>query len=265
MGILNRIFKKKLTDERTEIVKPPVALSNSEAGLQGSRVDNEKQRKNAPPGMVWIPGGTFIMGEVPFGIGIHDTYPQHNVILSGFYMDIYPVAQAEFERVIGKNPSNFKGCPDCPVESVSWLAAMNYCEKVGKRLPSQAEWEYAYRAGSTTKYYWGDEFNGEYAWHKGNSDDKTHPVGQKKPNAWGLYDMAGNVWEWCADWNDSGYYKRSPSKNPTGPDSGKERVLRGGSWGVGDVQLRAAYSTACPPDGMNPTFGFRAVCGSHII
>jgi eukaryotic-like serine/threonine-protein kinase len=143
---------------------------------------------------------------------------------------VYEVTQGEYERVMGTNPSHFKGDPRLPVETVSWQDAMTFCERLSAlpaersagrvyRLPTEAEWEYACRAGSTTIYSFGDSEGslGDYAWYDSNSGSKTHPVGQKRPNAWGLYDMHGNVWEWCSDWYDGSYYASSPVDDPTGP------------------------------------------------
>ena len=139
---------------------------------------------------------------------------------------------------MGNNPSNFKG-PKNPVEQVSWDDCQRFLKKLNEKvgggkfsLPTEAQWEYACRAGSTTRYYFGDDESelGDYAWYDENSGSKTHPVGEKKPNAWGLYDMHGNVWEWCQDWYDGGYYAKSPMDDPTGPATGSYRVGRGGGW-----------------------------------
>jgi len=153
-------------------------------------------------------------------------------------MGVTEVTQAQYEAVMGTNPSNHKGATN-PVESLSWDDAAEFCRGLsGKtrktfRLPTEAEWEYACRAGSKTRFSFGDSESalGDYAWHKGNCGGKTQPVAQKKPNAWGLYDMHGNVWEWCADW--LGSYPTGPSTDPQGPTSGRLRVLRGGAWANG--------------------------------
>ncbi len=206
-------------------------------------VDDALGRKNAkfkvgtisdftPPGMVYVAGGTFQMGSNKYS----DEKPIHTVTISSFFMDKTEVTQGQYRKVMGKNPSYFSGCDDCPVEKVTWHDANVYAKKVGKRLPTEAEWEYAARGGvetngssSQTKYAGSNNIK-DVAWYEGNSGSKTHPVGQKDPNELGLYDMSGNVWEWCSDWYDSGYYKNSPKNNPKGPNSGTDRVLRGGSW-----------------------------------
>jgi formylglycine-generating enzyme required for sulfatase activity len=196
----------------------------------------------------------------PEGAGNTNEYPQHAVIVNGFYMDTTEVTQAEYTRVMNENPSHFKECPACPVENVSWDDAAAYCAKAGKRLPTEAEWEYACRAGSTALNYWGGDRNEKYAWFRENSEQKTHPVGQKKPNNFGLYDMIGNVWEWCSDWYDSTYYEKSPLHNPQGPDSTRHRVFRGGSWLNNVATLHSALRDAAVPDDPSDLFGFRCVC-----
>ncbi len=230
-------------------------------------------------GMVLIPAGYFKMGSTH---GRPDEKPVHKVSIDAFYMDRYEVTQAEFERV-GKdaalsNPSHFKG-DDLPVEQITWVNAAKFCNARSKlaglkpcynvndascdftadgyRLPTEAEWEYACRAGSDDDYSFGNENRlNDYGWYMDNSAKKTHPVGQKLPNAWGLYDMHGNVAEWCNDVYDEGYYAQSPDKNPRGPDDGKEYVeyvLRGGSWKSTRHATRSSYRL-----GENP--GFSDAC-----
>ncbi|NQT16435.1 MAG: SUMF1/EgtB/PvdO family nonheme iron enzyme [Planctomycetes bacterium] len=186
-----------------------------------------------------IPAGEFLMGLGAGGLGGGDDDPQHLVqITKPFCLGVYEVTQKQYWQVMSEIPSGFKGDYQRPVERVSWEDAVEFCrrlsEKEGEtyRLPTEAEWEYACRAGSTTTWYFGDSESrlGDYAWYSANSSDTTHPVGQKKPNAWGLYDMHGNVWEWCSDWHDKDHYSASPAIDPKGPDSGDGRVLRGGSW-----------------------------------
>jgi len=177
--------------------------------------------------LVLIPAGKFMMGE---------ENNQHEVTLSKpFYVGMTQVTQAQYKAVMGTNPSNFKGETN-PVEMVSWNDAADFCKKLSEktgqavRLPTEAEWEYACRAGTTTAYSFGDADSalGDYAWYGANSGSKTHPVGQKKPNSWGLYDMNGNVWQWCADWY--GDYPKGGVTDPQGAASGTSRVLRGGCW-----------------------------------
>jgi formylglycine-generating enzyme required for sulfatase activity len=215
----------------------------------------EEAKRNK--GMAKIPAGSFMMGS-PSEVGEKDEHPQHNVSINSFRMDKTEVTQAEYTKVMGSNPSSFENCPNCPVENVNWSEAKSYCEKVGKRLPTEAEWEYACRAGSSTSYYWGNDMNDAYSWYDGNSSNKTHPVGEKKANAWGLYDMSGNVWEWCSDWYDEKYYSKSPEqKNPTGANSGQFRVLRGGSWVNDGSYLRSGNRSGLNPDGRYDDLGFR--------
>jgi formylglycine-generating enzyme required for sulfatase activity len=174
--------------------------------------------------------------------------PQHEVTISKpFYMGATEVTQAQYEAVMGTNPSKIKG-PTNPVVSVSWEDAGEFCrklsEKTGKtvRLPTEAEWEYACRAGTKTRFSFGDSdiALGDYAWCGRNSGGKAHPVGRKKPNAWGLYDMHGNVWEWCVDWYGS--YSSGASTDPQGAGSGGTRVARGGAWDFDDSGVfRCAY------------------------
>jgi formylglycine-generating enzyme required for sulfatase activity len=212
----------------------------------------------SPTGMVYVVGGTFQMGS---SSGDSDEKPIHTVTISGFFMDKTEVTQAEYRKVMGKNPSDFSGCDDCPVENVSWHDANEYAKKVGKRLPTEAEWEYAARGGNKSKGYTYSGSNGIDAvgWYYDNSNSKTHPVTQKQPNELGLYDMSGNVWEWCSDWYSDSYYRSSPKNDPQGPNSGSSRVLRGGSWGSYDRFCRVANRGGYNPDGRSNGSGFRLV------
>ena len=163
------------------------------------------------------------------------------------------------------DPSALKGAKN-PVEQVSWEDCRGFVEKLNAKvgggkfsLPTEAQWEYACRAGSTSRFCFGDDESGlgEYAWYLGHSDSKTHPVGEKKPNAWGLYDMYGNAWEWCADWYDGGYYAGSPTDNPTGPPEDVFRVARGGGWNDAAGCCRSAFRGMFPPGRGVRTLGFR--------
>ncbi|HUT32377.1 MAG TPA: SUMF1/EgtB/PvdO family nonheme iron enzyme [Planctomycetota bacterium] len=210
-----------------------------------------------------IPAGRFLMGSNKGG---NDEKPVHEVtIAKPFYIGVHPVTQAEYERVMKANPSHFKG-PNRPVETVSWNDAVEFCRALSEiehrayRLPTEAEWEYACRAGSTAEYCFGDDeaMLGEYAWFDGNSGGQTHDVGQKKPNAWGLNDMHGNVWEWCSDWHH--LYEATTQSDPVGPASGGYRVLRGGSWNDNPWFLRSAHRPRNTPDRRYYSFGFRLLC-----
>ncbi len=195
---------------------------------------------------VWIPPGSFMMGS---NDGSSDEEPIHRVTISkGFWMSKYEVTQRQWQSVMGSYPWKFTG-DSLPVDRLSWHACLGFVQKLNSRsdgkyrLPTEAEWEYACRAGSTAVYSFGDSESslGDYAWHSSNSGRKTHSVGGKKPNAWGLYDMHGNVWEWCLDWYDKDYYDYSPGTDPKGPSSGKYyRVSRGGPWGGSPKYLRSA-------------------------
>ncbi len=206
-----------------------------------------------PSGMVAIPKGCFMMGSEN---GSADEKPVHEVCLGAFYMDKNEVTREDFEKEMGTNPSDFKGA-NLPVDSATYAEATGYCDAVGKRLPTEAEWEYAARAGTTTEYYWGNRFIGTYGWVDGNSRNTTHPVGQKKPNEWGLYDMSGNVWEWVLDYYDENYYKNSPQNNPEGPIKGQFIVVRGGSWHSGPSYARSAFRYAHKPGPRGHHIGFR--------
>ena len=221
--------------------------------------------------MVVIPAGSFEMGSKH---GRADEKPTHTVWVDSFLMDKYEMTQAAWEN-IGKgealpNPSHFRGA-DLPVEQVTWPQAARFCnarsqfeglkpcynedtaecdfEADGYRLPTEAEWEYACRAGTQTDYSYGSDARklGDVAWFADNAAKKTHPVGQKQANAWGLFDMHGNVAEWCNDVYDKDYYQTRPEKAARGPADGKENVLRGGSWKSPTDALRSSHRLAETP------------------
>ncbi len=214
-----------------------------------------------PLEMIFVPGGSFKMGS-PEGEGYDSERPQHEVTVPGFYLGKYQVTQAQWEAVMGKNPSHFKGDPALPVENVTWNDAKEFCEKLAKvtgqayRLPSEAEWEYACRAGTTGDYA-GDL--DAMAWHSKNSGGKTHPVGQLQHNAFGLYDMHGNVWEWCEDdWHGS--YAGAPTDGRAWvdtPSRGSLRVARGGGWRDNAVFCRSASRYRLSPGYRDDYLGFR--------
>ena len=212
--------------------------------------------------MIRIPGGSFLMGSSEYEC----EKPIHLTTLSPFFIGKYPLTQAQWKAVMGHNPSNFKG-DQLPVERVSWAVAVEFCaalsERTGKtyRLPTEAEWEYACRAGSTSRFSFADESEDldQHAWYYNNSEQKTHSVGQKMPNAWGLHDMHGNVFEWCHDWYDDDYYQQSPQIDPQGPPFGTSHVLRGGSFLTVSYLCRTAYRFSNWPDLRYYDIGFRVV------
>lgn len=189
----------------------------------------------APMKMVFVKGGCFQMGDT-FGGGEPNEKPVHEVCVDDFYMAETEVTQKQWKDIMGNNPSYFKNCDKCPVDTVSWNDAQKYItglnSKTGKtyRLPTEAEWEYAARSGGKKEKYAGGNDVKSVAWYESNSGKRTHPVKQKKPNGFGLYDMSGNIREWVQDWYDVDYYKSSPKNNPQNANSGTFRVLRGGSW-----------------------------------
>jgi formylglycine-generating enzyme required for sulfatase activity len=208
-----------------------------------------------------IPAGSFRMGSED---GRDDEKPVHQVTISkGFLMGRYEVTQGQWKAVIGREPSNFKG-NDFPVQFVTWNDAQEFIRRLNQtnhgytyRLPTEAEWEYACRAGTNAEYDAGDIEM--MAWYDANSENKIHPIGYKHENAWGLYDILGNVSEWCQDWYGKDYYANSPATDPTGPSSGQERVKRGGSRYDNSSLVRSASRQGDRPDGILDTNGFRVV------
>ncbi len=216
---------------------------------------------------VYIEPCTFMMGSPEEETGREDNETQHEVTLTqGYYMQTTPVTQGQWKAVMGRNPSRFKKCgDDCPVENVTWHMAQEFISELnivlgttGYALPTEAQWEYAARGGRTTAYFFGDKPSdlSRYAWFSDNSGSRTNPAGQKPSNAWGLYDLHGNVWEWVADWY--GYYPSS-AVDPTGPSSGTYRVLRGGSWRDLARKCRSAAREIQAPAYRNYNYGFRLV------
>jgi formylglycine-generating enzyme required for sulfatase activity len=224
--------------------------------------------------MVKVAGGQFMMGDKDQA----DAKP-HAVSVSPFIIDKYLVTQRLYQKLIGDNPSRWKG-DNNPVEQVRWSDAVRFCNKrsemeglqpcydlktwkcnfdaSGYRLPTEAEWEYACRAGAATAYFFGDNPAklGEYAWYDKNSSGRPHPVGQKRPNPWGLCDICGNVWEWCNDFYKVDYYQDAPAKDPQGPPSGDTKVVRGGAWRFGIESCRAGYRYNENPGYSDVCFGY---------
>ena len=247
--------------------------------LQGCK---RKAPNDAPSGtktesgveMVQLPGGWFPMGDEDEV----DARP-HVVFVNSFYIDKYPVTQEEYQRVMGENPSRWKAGRN-PVEQVRWSDAVRYCNARsrleglepcydletwecdfnanGYRLPTEAEWEYACRAGTKTAFFFGNSSTQlkSCAWFDGNSAGKPHPVGQKRPNPWGLYDMYGNVWEWCNDFYKVDYYQESPEEDPKGPRTGETKVVRGGAWRFSAETCRSGYRYNEDPGYVDACFGY---------
>jgi formylglycine-generating enzyme required for sulfatase activity len=210
----------------------------------------------------WIPPGAFLMGS---NANDDDEEPIHRVKISqGFHMGVFPVTQEQWQAVMGYNPSNFRG-DDRPVEMVSWGDCQEFCERLAGltskpiRLPTEAEWEYACRAGMTSDYYNGSDETAlkKVGWYSGNSGKQTQPVGKLAPNAWGLYDMHGNVWEWCQD--GYGQYPQGDVTDYIESEESEFRVLRGGSWYVNPVYCRAAIRNWDAPSGRLDHVGCRVV------
>lgn len=233
--------------------------------FQSFAVENVVQR------MRWIPPGTFMMGSSENEVGRYNDENLHRVELTrGYWLADTPVTQALWEVVMGSNPSLNKNL-SCPIDTVSWDDCQEFMKRVNNcgvcldmRLPTEAEWEYACRAGTTAATWLGDLQSGEkgdallldsIAWYSGNAESTTHPVGQKLANPWGLYDMLGNVYEWCADWY--GDYDMKIVRDPQGPADGAERVLRGRSWGSYARYVRADFRLGTLPNKRLDHVGFR--------
>jgi len=274
LELKSSVYKIRLIkDGYTGILDSFTVLINSEEEIS-------KFYTLVPANMVYIKGGTFQMGTHGFV-----DQPVHAVTLSSFYISPYEVTQKEWKEIMGNNPSYFKG-DSLPVETVSWYDAVSYCnhksesegltpsytitgEKVtcdftvnGYRLPTESEWEYAARGGNKSRgyKYSGSNNLDEVGWNEFNSERRTHPFGMKKPNELGIYDMSGNVSEWCNDWYDENYYRKSPQvRKPQGPSSGEKRISRGGSWEANPVNHLCAIPTWGNPDHRFSNSGFRCV------
>jgi formylglycine-generating enzyme required for sulfatase activity len=214
--------------------------------------------------LVLVPPGTFMMGaSVGDALAFSEESPRHAVTISRpYYMGRYEVTQPQFAAVMGYNPSYFSDPtdPPRPVETVAFQPVAVFCARAGFRLPTEAEWEYACRAGTTEPDYApAGMLLDDIAWYGPNSGYVTHPVGQRACNALGLHDMLGNVWEWCKDWYDPGFYAVSPASDPTGPEAGYLRIIRGGSWYAPESNTRASFRGAIWPEATFGDTGFRVV------
>jgi formylglycine-generating enzyme required for sulfatase activity len=248
--------------------------------LAASRPSEAAPIKKTTPGgvdMIWAPSGEFMMGDN----GLEDATPARAVKITGFYMDAFEVSQAAYEALMGNNPAKYKN-PDHPVEQLGWFGALKYCNMRslkegltpcydlenlscdfsanGYRLPTEAEWEYACRAGSDTDYSFGSRASDLLGagWFEGNARNTTQAVGQKKANPWGLYDMHGNVQEWCNDTYSETYYAEAPGQDPCNFIAGDERVLRGGSWADDEESCRSAARYSEAPGLSDVCFGYDA-------
>ena len=216
--------------------------------------------------MVYVSSGTFTMGGTSEqgSDAYDDEKPTHNVTLSSYYICKYEVTQALWRAVMGSNPSNFKG-DNLPVECVSWNDCQTFINRLNSytgrnfRLPTEAEWEFAARGGNYNRHYKysGSNYISDVAWYGDNSGNRTHPVGTKQANELGLYDMSGNVWEWCSNWYGS--YSSYSQNDPTGPNSGFGRVNRGGSWGSFAGFCRSSFRFNIAPGDSNRGLGLRLV------
>lgn len=268
---------KLLSDLLREQLAPQSSQShsNQNSQLSSSQQQSSQQRtqnytetvEGINMQMVYVEGGTFTMGatEEQSGDARSDESPTHRVTLDSYYIGAYEVTQAQWRAVMGSNPSYFTGDSN-PVEKVSWHDAQAFCQELSNLtdktyiLPTEAQWEYAARGGNKSRK---NKYSGSFAidavaWYTSNSGSKTHLVGQKRANELGIYDMSGNVWEWCSDWY--GRYSSSPQTSPTGPSSGQYRVLRGGSWFNDASYCRVSYRRNGTPSIDSFNIGFRVVC-----
>lgn len=255
---------------KAEEMPKPEVMPAKPAALQSKPAAKEPTQRTFTNSIgmsfVLIPAGSFTMGSPANEPGRNDDERQHPVTISKpFYLQTTEVTQKQWTQLMEIKRSNFEDCgDDCPMDNVSWndaqefIRRLNQTESVAKyRLPTEAEWEYACRAGSKSMFCFGDDEAKlwQYGWYGSNSDGKTHRVGKKKSNDWGLYDIHGNVWEWCQDWY--GNYPTGQVMDPTGPKTGEYRVWRGGSWGSGTQGLRSALRGRSSPDSRGPVIGFR--------
>ncbi|MDB6037412.1 MAG: hypothetical protein JWM99_1253 [Verrucomicrobiales bacterium] len=260
IGLLTLLSDRGENTPNTEKTRPTVSTASATTSPKSD--------------MIAVAGGQFIMGDKS-----EADAPAHEVVVAPFLMDKCLVTQDQFQRVTGSNPSRWKGEKN-PVEQVRWSDAVKFCnqrseaeglqpcydlkswqcnfEANGYRLPTEAEWEFACRGGASTAYFFGDSSGklGDYAWYEKNSGGRPHPVGQKRPNALGLYDMCGNVWQWCNDFYAVDYYKQAPHDNPRGPQTAPTKVVRGGAFRFSDENCRSGYRYNESPGYADVCFGY---------
>jgi formylglycine-generating enzyme required for sulfatase activity len=210
--------------------------------------------------MVSVKGGCFQMGD-PFDDGNPNEKPVNEICVSDFRIGKFEVTQGQWKKIMGENPAHFKKCGDsCPVENVSWDTVQEFIKEINRqtgkkyRLPTEAEWEYACRSGGRREKFCGGIHAGPFAWTEENSGNTTHPVGKKRPNGIGIYDMSGNVCEWVSDWYDETFYREGA---PGGPPTGSSRVVRGGGWSFSPEYARAAVRNDYHPGFRDDILGFR--------
>jgi formylglycine-generating enzyme required for sulfatase activity len=274
-------FCSRLESGKKEML---AAISKKKKGLNTKPQNENSQSRPAQKkrvldqlkaNMVYVSGGSFTMGCTSEQKDcFDDERPSHQVTLNSFYIGKYEVTQEEWQEVMGSNPSYlyFYDCPKCPVASVSWDDCQRFLEKLNEttgknfRLPTEAEWEFAARGGNEIKggyEYAGSNMLTEVGWFRDNSGSKTHPVGRKLPNELGLYDISGNVYEWCNDWYSIDYYRISSSKDPAGPTTGSGWVCRGGGWTDTPATCRVASRNWLTPGIRISTLGLRLVLPSR--
>jgi len=246
-----------ITSSLTMYAQWTLTVSTPNLGQNGSGNDGDEMTINGIA-CVLVKAGTFVMGSPTSESGRWDDETQHQVTLTrDFWISKYEVTQSQYQSVMGSNPSYFSGANN-PVENVTWYNANEFCQAVGGQLPTEAQWEFAARGGNKSQgyIYSGSNNLNDVGWHwENNSDYGTKPVGQKLPNELGIYDMSGNVWEWCSDWYSD--YSSGAVTNPTGPSSGTYRVLRGGGWNDDEPYCRVAYRSNPYPSDSFSNLGFR--------
>ena len=257
---------KPAAKPKTKPKPAPRRNSTHHSSSTSSTVNLSAELNKLINNMVYVSGGTFTMGATSeqSSDANSDEKPTHNVTLSSYYICKYEVTQALWRTVMGSNPSKFKG-DNLPVEYVTWNDCQTFINRLNSytgrnfRLPTEAEWEFAARGGNNSRHYKysGSNYIGNVSWYDDNSSNRTHPVGTKQANELGLYDMSGNVWEWCSDWYGS--YSFYSQNDPTGPNSGSYRVLRGGSWSDLARFSRSSIRFYSSPGGRNSDLGLRLV------
>ena len=269
-GIANQQQSENQQSSNTYVASSSNNSSGTPSVASGSNAISIPVKNGISIEMVKVEAGTFMMGATSemkdsYDDPDSDEKPVHQVTLTNdYYMGKYEVTQALWQAVMGSNPSHFKG-ENLPVETVNWNECQEFISKLNSmtgrkfRLPTEAEWEYAARGGKKSRSYQysGSSNISDVAWYDGNSVNKTHPVGTKQANELGIYDMTGNVWEWCSDWY--GFYSSSSQTNPTGADSGSSRVFRGGSWYGNARYCRLSFRDCTPPDCRGYNLGLRLV------